>query len=258
MEIKYIYGIIIFIILICAFYQIYINFFNNPKKENFTHNKKVHYRCPNILIQKDKFIFLYNSRLAPVPGVNPIKFNNLNDYVEFTDWQRSQGIRCPVLFLQHSYDAQGNPVYKERPSPTDLQGGLPPTMPLDKSLPDQTLLIDAARNDPPYNKNQYPGYDGDNQYIGIDTPLDKLYNQDPDGVSPSAMDLNWGGSKLSKDYVDQINNNSVYETPDKKNKPPPKPSPNPMSPNWGGGQFTQDYIDKGVYADDNVSIYVPD
>ena len=62
--------------------------------ENFGFNK-----CPNILIQKDKFIYLYNSRLAKIPGVNPVRFNNLEDYVEYTKWQQSQNINCPILFF---------------------------------------------------------------------------------------------------------------------------------------------------------------
>ena len=37
-------------------------------------------RCPNILIQKGKEIYLYNSELAEVPGVNPMKFDNLEEY----------------------------------------------------------------------------------------------------------------------------------------------------------------------------------
>ena len=61
--------------------------------------------CPNILIQKGKEFYLHNSKMAKIPGVNPVKFNNLEDYVEFLDWQRSQNIKCPVLFLQHSYNA---------------------------------------------------------------------------------------------------------------------------------------------------------
>ena len=72
-------------------------------------------RCPNILIQNGTEIFLYNSQVAKVPGVNPIKFNNLEDYVEFMKWQRSQGIVCPVLYLQQTNDAQGKNIYKIRP-----------------------------------------------------------------------------------------------------------------------------------------------
>jgi len=38
--------------------------------------------CPNILIQKGNDIYLYNSKLAKIPGRNPIRFNNLDDYIQ--------------------------------------------------------------------------------------------------------------------------------------------------------------------------------
>ena len=38
-----------------------------------------------------------------------------------------------------------------------------------------TKLLDSNRNDP-YNENAYPGFDPDNQYIGITSPLDKMYH----------------------------------------------------------------------------------
>jgi len=83
-------------------------------------------RCPNVLIQKGSAFYLFNSKLAKIPGVNPLQFNSLDEYVEFTEWQRSQGIRCPILYLQESYDAQGNPVLKAHSSPTEIHGGLQP------------------------------------------------------------------------------------------------------------------------------------
>jgi hypothetical protein len=205
-------------------------------------------RCPNLLIQKGSRFYLYNSKIAQVPGVNPVEFENLEDYTEFLDWQRSQGIRCPVLYLQHSYDAQGNSVYKVRPSVSEPQGGLPPssssnfisnpsiqgnTAPsIGSSLgnliteqeantnvalpPNPTLLVDATRNDPPYNKNSYPAYDESSYYIGTTTPLDKM-------------------SPTSKGQV----------------------SPDPMDPNWGGAAYTQELVDKGYYKENEVSLYIP-
>lgn len=163
-------------------------------------NDKIQYRCPNLLIQKGQQFYLYNSKIGKVPGVNPVKFNNLEDYVEFTQWQRSQGIRCPVLFLQESYDAQGNPVYSARPSPTDLQGGLP-----NQALGTQpiTKLFDAGRDDPPYNKNSFPGFDGQDQYVGLNTPLDQMYHDTGSKVSPNPMDANWGGETYTQNLVDQ-------------------------------------------------------
>ena len=176
------------------------------KREGFLNQPK----CPNLLIQKGNQFLLYNTNVAEVPGVNPIAFANLNDYVEFMEWQRSNGIRCPILFLKYSYDAQGNPVYSMRPSPEDPQGGLPPMVPLGEAVPPMTLLVDAARNNFPFNENSYPGFDQNNQYIGDYTPLDKLAHAQEKvrRYSTSAMDTNWGGAVFSQAAVDAGNYSS--------------------------------------------------
>jgi len=204
------YYILIIILIFLAGLYFYVFYDATTNKEALTNNNG-ETRCPNILIQKGTNYYLYNSKLAKIPGVNPVEFQNLEEYVEFLDWQRSQGIRCPVLYLQHTYDAQGEPVYKIRPSPTDLQGGLPPTTHYDK-----TLLIDASRNDPPYNKGTAPGYDQTSQYVGSTTPLDEM---------------------------DQQQENLLF-------------SPNPMDDNWGGKLYTQKLVDSGYYAGNEVSIQV--
>jgi len=185
--------IILFIFLLGLYYTTC-----NGNIENFNNN--LPYRCPDLLIQKGQKYVLYNSKLAKIPGVNPVVFNNLEDYVEFTQWQRSQGIRCPILFLQQSFDAQGNSVYKGRPSPTNLQGGLS-----DQSIPTKpvTKLFDAGRNDPPYNQNSYPAYDPQDQYIGLKTPLDKMFHDNKDAKSPNPMDTNWGGKQYTQTLVDK-------------------------------------------------------
>jgi hypothetical protein len=221
--------------------------------EGLTNNSYITPKCPNLLIQKGSRFYLYNSKVAQVPGVNPIEFDNLEDYTEFLDWQRSQNVRCPVLYLQETYDAQGSRVYKARPSVSEPQAGLPPstvssngiappagfppsalapngiasqTNPLmesalepvgDAAYPNPTLLVDATRNDPPYNTNSYPAFDQTSYYIGTTTPLDQMnYTQESAPVSPD-----------------------------------------PMDPNWGGSEYTQSLVDKGYYKENNVSIYVP-
>lgn len=208
---------------------------HNEINEGFTDNQGP--RCPNLLIQKGSRFYLYNSKLAQVPGVNPVEFDNLEDYTEFLDWQRSQNIRCPVLYLQETYDAQGNRVYKSRPSVSEPQSGLPPsfaapvgvasqvTPMMETSLepvgedayPNPTLLVDATRNDPPYNHGSYPAYDQTSYYIGTTTPLDTM--------------------------------NVQAETK--------KISPDPMDPNWGGSDYTQNLVDKGYYKENEVSLYTP-
>lgn len=208
---------------------------SDPKyAEGFTNNNSKP-RCPNLLIQKDSKIYLYNSKIAQVPGVNPIEFDNLEEYTEFLDWQRSQGIRCPVLYLQSTYDAQGNQVYKARPSISEPQAGLPPSSaapmgiasqlppimetslgdPNALAYPNPSLLVDATKNDPPYNKGSYPPYDQTSYYVGTTTPLDKMNYE----LAPV--------------------------------------SPDPMDPNWGGPDYTQNLVDKGYYRQNEVQTYTP-
>jgi hypothetical protein len=129
-------------------------------------------RCPNVLIQNGNEILLKNTGLADIPGVNPVVFHNLEEYTEFVAWQRSQGIKCPVLFLQKTYDAQNTETYKPQPV---------------------SLLHDATRDDSPYNTNSYPGVDNQNQDVGKNTPLD-VYHEvwQNSSKSPNAMDPNWG------------------------------------------------------------------
>ena len=183
-------------------------FITHPKQaiEGYcTNDQDPPHRCPNLLIQNGAGLELRNTRLADVPGVNPIKFENLQQYVEFTKWQRSQGIRCPVLYLQHSYNTQGKSVYKARPSPTDPMGGAPDlfprTVPMGQPPMPVSKLIDAARDDPPYNQKSYPGFDPQDQYIGLYTPLDKMFHGQPGVPSPSAMDTTWAGQRYSESLV---------------------------------------------------------
>ena len=191
--------IFVFIIIFSLGLLFVITNEQKPLFEPFSLNNK----CPNILIQKGKNIHLFNSRLAKIPGRNPIRFNDLEEYVEYTKWQRSQNIHCPILFLQHSYDAQGNVVYKNRPSPTELHGGLPPTAPLGQPHSMKSKLMDANRANPPFNKNLYPGFDPQNQYIGLKTPLDRMFHDNVDPTSANPMDSNWGGQGYTQSLIDQ-------------------------------------------------------
>ena len=198
--------------------------------------------CPNILIQKDAKFYLYNTKMDEVPGVNPIIFDNLEQYTEFLDWQSKNGIKCPVLFLQKSYNTQGNSEYKIRPSVTEPQGGLPPmgattisasgdqrqdvpvtqydiydtsspgfNYVMDKISPSgsyltqqETLLVDGGRNDMPYNYDSYPSYDPSSYYQGMITPLDQLdLLKESTGTSDNPMDTNWGGSEYTEKLLAQ-------------------------------------------------------
>ena len=198
-----------------------IYFYTSHTLEGFQSNTNNAIRCPDILIQDGIRIYLYNSKIAKVPGVNPIEFNNLDEYTEFLQWQRKNDIKCPVLFLQKNFNAQGQEVYNIRPSPFDPQGGLPPSKIAQSPSPPTTLLTDATQSDKPYNKNSYPAQDQTNQNIGSTTPLDNMNTTNT--VSGHAEDISY----------------------------------NPMDDNWAGSTYTQSLIDKGFFKENEVNIFIP-
>lgn len=181
-----------------------------PKAETASFDTNNSQRCPNILIQHGSEIFLYNSKVEKVPGVNPIRFKSLEDYSEFMDWLNGRGIRCPILFLQFSYDAQGNAVYKMRPSPVDLQGGLSPNVPYSPAPAALVQMMDASRDNPPFNNQMYDGFDPLNFNMGDYT----------------TQDAEFRAKELTMKYSD-----------------------NPMDANWGGKTFSESVVDSGVYID---------
>jgi len=190
MKIKIIAIIIIF--LAGLYFYVYYNKNHQMLETLTTMNGEL--RCPNVLIQKDSKYYLYNSEIAEVPGVNPIMFNNLEEYTEFLEWQRGAGIRCPVLYLQNTYDAQGNRVYKVRPSVTETQGGLPPMMPVPPPLRMQAL------EDTTYG--QLPA-DSKALYTGETTPAEAVRMSNEHMLfSDNAMDPNWGGVDYTQALVD--------------------------------------------------------
>lgn len=201
------------------FYTIY-----NNTKEGLT-NIKGEQRCPNLLIQKDSKFYLYNSNIAQVPGVNPIEFNNLEDYVEFLEWQRAAGIICPVLYLQNSYDAQGNRVYKVRPSVTELQGGLPPSA-FPAAFPEST---------------QNPVYLGNIEMDELPLPGQSLNNNQKSNSLPviSANDI------TQKNLNPNANSDNLLY------------SPNAMDDNWGGEEYTEQLVDSGYFKGNEANLFVP-
>lgn len=186
----------IYILIFCLGILFVINNYNVFSREGFKSNKQ----CPDILIQKGDAVFLYNSKLANIPGRNPIRFNNLDEYIQFLQWERSQGIICPILYLQHGIDPQGNSVFSRQNLPFEMDTNTNPIQKFGKNS-DNSFLLNSTRNNPPYNKNQFPGFDPENQYVGLNTPIDELEGS-KDSISDNPMDPNWGGPKFTQKLVD--------------------------------------------------------
>jgi hypothetical protein len=153
--------------------------------------------CPNLLIRKGNKLMLLNNRKARIPGINPIFFDNLEDYVEFNKWQRSQDIKCPVLYFNEMQDAQGNTKFRMLNDPLDPQAGLPSYNRMAKEVP----LYDSNMDHPPYNQNNYHGFDPTNQNNGRYTSLDKAFYTNNKGNSADAMEVNWAGAESSRRMV---------------------------------------------------------
>ena len=150
--------------------------------------------CPNLLIQKNNMLYLFNKFRPEIPGINPVIFNNLNEYTEYIEFQRSQGKRCPVLHLRHIEDTQGSSSYK-----------LMSVALSDPANVDQ-LLVSAS-----HNKGSMPGYDPTGMNMGVQTPLDNMFNSREE-TSANAMDRNWGGVDFSRNKVKTgfYDDNEIY------------------------------------------------
>ena len=195
---------------------------NSSQKPTPIGNNIPEKNCPNYLMKRDGKYILYNSNLAKVPGINPVIFNTLEDYAEFVEWQNSQNISCPVLFLESSYNSQNEQVYSIKDDP--LLRNTPfihPNLTLnlissrvnankehnlsDSNIPNPkndwtTPLNNAGTNYPPYNQNSYSGFDPNDQYIGDITPLDKMFNSN-NRISANPMDTNWGGHQYTLNKI---------------------------------------------------------
>jgi hypothetical protein len=204
--------VFLLIVFLSGVYAI-ISFNQNSNTEDFNSQEQPS-KCPNLLIQKGNSLLLYNTTQPIVDNVNPIPFFNLDEYINYLEMQRKKGINCPVLFLQQESNAQGEDVYRMRPSPFDLQGGLSQMNTVTQSTISPVIQVaDADRENMPYNKNNYAGFDPHNQYEGEYTNLDVIHDSTQDH----------------------------------------KISDNPMDPNWAGVQYTQQMIDSGKYAENNIT-----
>lgn len=169
--------------------------------------------CPDLLIQKGDKLLLYDTK-KPTDDTNPIPFFNLDEYIFYLEEQRKLGNTCPVLYLQQENNAQGQDVYRIRPSPFDGQGGLPLITGVDEQKVKNSItkVLDATRDHPPYNIGNYSSFDPYGQYVGIYTDVDVLHDSTK---KPASSD-------------------------------------NPMDPNWAGVEYTQKAVESGKYEENNI------
>ena len=188
--------------------------------------------CPNMLIEKDGEIYLFNSKKPLKDNENPIKFNNLEDYAKFVKLQKDNNIECASLVLQYTTDTQNNDLIQIKSSIFENDGGVSPmTKDVDADTDTDTekkkkneyyernKILDATLDSTPnsdikFNTNMYSGFDSHNQSVGLDTPLDKLYHEKSKS-SANPMDPHWGGKKFTKTKVEsgEYRDRYIYKHP---------------------------------------------
>ena len=184
---------------------------NVPTTEQFELSGPTAVDCPDLLIKSGNSLLLYNSKLPENPGVNPLPFYNLDEYINYLEIQRKKGIHCPVLFVQEENTTQGESVYRARPDVFDQQGGLPTQVKyntITPTFPQPTVkLLDASVENPPWNIGTYAGFDPTSQHVGEYTALDAINDSTHKGLalSENPMDSNWGGVLYTKQSVDSGN-----------------------------------------------------
>lgn len=197
---------IIFIIFLCItfifglYFTMYFDYCDPTKIENMEIKRPTADSCPDLLVKNGNILLLYDTK-KETSETNPIPFFNLDEYINYLEIQRENGINCPVLFVQQENNAQGKNVYKIRPGPFDLQGGLPEEIQEQPLYPQ--LHIDSNRSSNIYNKNNYPGFDPYSQEVGIYTDIDAVhYSTGSKKISDNPMDTNWAGNTYTQQMVD--------------------------------------------------------
>lgn len=220
-EIKILFLLFLIIVFFTGLYLYSLDllFINNTKEsmENPSKKEDPEKDCPDLLINKGNSILLYNTKQPEIEGKNPIPFYNLDEYIQYLEIQKKKGIHCPVLYLQQENNTQGKDVYRIRPGPFDMQGGIPPILMTRSEFNHQDIqvgpppnlstnmgingdpnkplpFVDANRNNPPYNAGNYAGFDPSSFYVGKYTELDAIHDStEKTQLSDNPMDSNWAG-----------------------------------------------------------------
>jgi hypothetical protein len=175
-------------------------YFENDEHKN-TGEKSETSTCPDLLIRSGSTLLLINTKM-PRSDTNPLPFFSLDEYINYLEIQKKKGIQCPVLFLQEETNTQGHNVYRVRSSPFSHEGAIPETTNIYNNPNSPFPIIDANRQNEPYNKNNYAGFDPTGLYVGRYTVLDKIHDStEMAPISDNPMDSNWGGVVYTHNVV---------------------------------------------------------
>jgi cell division protein FtsN len=283
---KQIFILFLLITFFLGMYMYVSNGFSFNKKDE-SKNQEQNGNCPNLLVRKDnKYYLKYADE-----KIDPIVFNDLNEYTDYLEKQRKNGRRCPVLYLQQENDLQGKDVYRVRPSPLEPNRGISSSpyiyldtvenFDLDK-ITDEIKALNTrpgsqftkAQDAPPAPATPPPA-------PATPPPATPPPATPPPATTPPAttpppatppattppppekipIEVKDASRSYPPYNSGQYNGFDAhgqyigqYTNLDKINESTEKEviSDNPMDPNWGGVLYTQQSIDTGKYAENNV------
>ena len=157
-------------------------------------------KCYDLLIDRGDSVSMYNTRLPEQEGINPVVFPNLNAYMAYVEDIRNNGKdTCPVLFLTKMYSPYGEVSFRKNRDPAhpDLE------VPVQSDPQNPAKIIDASDDNPPFNQNQFPGFDPLGLDVGIYTEIDAKHDAyDNVEISANPASSNWGGVHYTQQMVD--------------------------------------------------------
>ena len=147
--------------------------------------------CYDLLVKKDGRFYLYNSKVAYVPGVNPVVFNDLEEYGQYMEWEKKHGMKCPILMVEKTIDTQNESKYNLMPKPLN-----------DPSEINMFNGVSVASNSQPLNKTiDNPKIQKFNDMINEYLSDSTIDGNTTLNKSANAMDTNWGGTEYSRKMV---------------------------------------------------------
>jgi hypothetical protein len=202
--------IIIITIIFLFGLHYYTYFYKNRKIEGYENKKK-----KNMLIEHDGKIYYLNNNIKIEKDKNPLVFENLEEYKEFIELENSTGKKTPVLYLEYTTNTQNDELIQVKSSIFENNGGAQFEYKDDKYY-NKHRMLDASQeisnNKIVFNDNMYSGFDKENQNIGRDTPLDRMFHSNSK-VSANPYDTNWGGKKHTQKRIDkgEFKDREVYK-----------------------------------------------
>ena len=184
-------------------------------------------KCPNLLLKQGKEIHLVNTKKALIPGVNPIKFESLEDYAQFVKYQQHLNIKCPILYYQETYDTQNNKGFRLHNDPLDVEGGLPSHIAKEYNINNSAILAKSKDfiNAKDLNRKRTYKIDKTNHIKQV-SPMDFTINHNKftHGMDPQDQTIGM------KTHLDNIQMDT-----------------NPMSSSWKGHDSTDKAIEMGDF-----------